>query len=170
MPTACLAAWPAVTVAIMANKFPSDFYVTCATVIPVLFLAVAVQTRFSEHIVRTIWVLGKHSSTSPGEATRGERWKRRVKTGAAYVGVQLLAWLAALTLVAGGVGELLALLALYRGSETGGGRESVFGLMLVLLAAVIGVTFVTLVRSAVSAALHEDETADDRHQEPAAGS
>ena len=41
---------------LVANNFPSDFYVTCASVIPVLFLALAVQGRVYE------WVLSLNRS------------------------------------------------------------------------------------------------------------
>jgi len=76
----------------MAESFNADFYVTCATVIPVLFVSLAVQAQSYEDSLR-----------------RGERMPR------------LRRWLllngAYLYVVFGGIGELVALLALFERSD-----------------------------------------------------
>jgi hypothetical protein len=75
----------------VTKHFNADFYVTCATVIPVLFVAVAVQGRTYESILRVV--------ASPGS----------ISFSALQLGM--------LILIAGGAGEALAIFVLYRGSE-----------------------------------------------------
>ena len=124
-PTAWSAAWPAVTVAFMTKHFPSDFYITCATVIPVLFLAVAVQGRAYEAVLR--------ASLSAAQARLGEQWTRQLTP---LLKSRLLKFTAYAIVVAGGFGELVALLVLYRGYEHPGERTTVLAATLVLVAAV----------------------------------
>jgi hypothetical protein len=52
----------------MAKNPDTDFYVTCATVIPVLFLALALQGRPYDSLIRANWKAARTSST--GKALR----------------------------------------------------------------------------------------------------
>jgi hypothetical protein len=134
----------------MADKLPSDFYVTCATVIPVLFLAVAVQGRTFESILRAYRTADQasaediarrlrdaHSRRERAKQVRQHRWSSaRMKSS--------LSILTAFFIVgAGTVGEFIALLTLYRGSEVttnqylvASGRFIVLVATLILVAAV----------------------------------
>lgn len=122
----------------VAKNFSPDFYVTCATVIPVFFLAVAVQGRAYESVLRAIW--------------RRSPWV----TGL------YLQWIALPIFFAGGSGEYYALLALYKGSDQH--RAWVFQATLILLAAVLVAPLLTVVsagRHSPKAASGEDEAAED---------
>ena len=137
----------------MAKHFPSDFYVTCATVIPVLFLAVAVQGRVYESVVRALrradmtafryelaqrsWSGSGRDLSAPGRAGL----LLRARADLAGVATLALLYVAALILIAGGAGEALALWILYRGSEVSGGRPVVLGSTLVLVAVVVTAPF-----------------------------
>jgi len=89
-----------------------DFYVTCATVIPVLFLAVAVEGDTFKSFIRQPLA----ERTSQGfVATMIRYWSFSAKFNfAQYI------------LVAGVFGEFLALFALFQGSEFYGQRLTVF--------------------------------------------
>jgi hypothetical protein len=112
----------------MAKNFPSDFYVTCATVIPVLFLAVAVQGRAYEAMLR---VVAENSRRSPGS------WGGLLRDTATSM---FFIWFAWLIVLAGAFGEFYALLALYRESEFHlfrlESRATVFAATLILVVAV----------------------------------
>jgi hypothetical protein len=97
------------------QSFNADFYVTCATVIPVLFLAVAVQGRAYESMLRSA--------------------QRRPQTGK-FGRLSLPYTLAGSVLIAAAGGEYLALLVLYQGSDWTGAREVVFACTLILVTAV----------------------------------
>jgi len=136
----------------MANTFPaSDFYVTCATVIPVLFLAVAVQGRAYERVLRTansasayfvrsmislVWPLFARvlGVSRPPERHRSP-WHgpRMILAGITFT---LLQGAAMIILLAGGIGEGTAIYVLYRGSERMGDRYLVLLATLALAAAV----------------------------------
>lgn len=113
----------------MVEKFTTaDFYVTCATVIPVLFVALALQLRPSE------FLLGGWSGflgPNPDPNARLPSWP-------SVVGTVLLTWAFLGAVVAGGLGEGAAALALYRGSETHGTRLFVLVCTLALVALVAG--------------------------------
>src|SRR5690242_1748039 len=97
----------------MTERFNADFYVTCATVIPVLFVSLTVQAQSYESVLR-----------------RGERMplpRRWLLLNGAYLYV-----------VFGGIGELVALLALFERSDALGWRVIVLIATLLLLSAVIG--------------------------------
>jgi hypothetical protein len=139
-------------VAFMADKFPSDFYVTCATVIPVLFLAVAVQGRTWASFLRAI----DQAYETEREATAAvAEFERRLSVP--FVGADLVdTWgrsfeipivtIMMLIILTGGVGEFLALLALFLSSEFPGQRVIVFVGTLMLVAAVATVPYRTMVR------------------------
>jgi hypothetical protein len=112
------------TVAPVAEPFNSDFYVTCATVIPVLFLAFAVQGRSYEDLLRL--ALEQDQARKPGG-----RLRRAVR----YVGVQALRYSAYIILVAGIGGEMVALAALYYGREGPDQRVLVLRLTALLVVA-----------------------------------
>jgi hypothetical protein len=110
----------------------SDFYVTCASVIPVLFLAVAVQGRAYESVVRAL-VKVPVEIKKKAEASDLSFW---ALIASSYRASAVLLTALAI-LVAGGVGEVLALQVLYTGSERPGQRLWVFVMTLLLLAVVI---------------------------------
>lgn len=103
---------------LVAKSFPADFYVTCATVIPVLFLAVAVQGGTYEAMLQT--------------ALRAARTLPRRNRD--YAAAEVLPVVAYLTFVAAVGGEVIALVVLYRGSEAQATRLIVLITTLVLLA------------------------------------
>jgi len=111
----------------MAKHFPSDFYVTCATVIPVLYLAVALQGKTWDSFMQSAWaaVQGR---------PRGEP-KYRL-TPIRGIGVVVAA---TYIMLAGGVGEAFALLALYRGSDVPTERTIVLGATLLLVFVVVAI-------------------------------
>ena len=131
------------SVAFVRTQFSPDFYITCATVIPVLFLAVTVQGpawgwvlstseragRYSNPILRRLLRL---ESAVPGD----RRWQRTRKTLAELMIVPLVVILL-VSVTACGLGEGLALYVLYRGSESVGDRRDVLVATLFLLAAVL---------------------------------
>jgi len=85
----------------MSKSFPSDFYVTCATVIPVLFLALIVQGGTFEAILKTAQ---QAVQTSP----------KRQREHAAINLLPAAAWL---TVAAAALGEGASLVILYQGSD-----------------------------------------------------
>jgi hypothetical protein len=149
------------------SAFPSDFYATAATVIPVLFLAFAVQGRTYETMVAA-----------------GIRYTRPYLTkkstfrsvAAAVVGAVLIALAAAIiTLVFGG--EVVALNALSTGSNTRGGQNVVYSSVFVLLIGVIVPpvwimirALVELLKEAWRSASEEQPSTPDRQVEERAGS
>ncbi len=104
----------------MGKTFPSDFYVTCATVIPVFFLALIVQDGMYESMLKT----ARQAAQTP---------PRRQRDIAAVDLLPAAAWL---TIVAGVVGEGISLFALYNGSERSGQRPIVLVFTLIPLFAV----------------------------------
>jgi hypothetical protein len=108
----------------MADKFQPEFYITCATVIPVLFLAVAVQGRTYASLVKAAKV-GKR--LKPGQTQYPWQWVLRDFA---------LLQLANFILLAGSAGEGMALYVLYRGAEWGGSRIWVLLATLLLVAIV----------------------------------
>lgn len=97
----------------MATNFNADFYVTCATVIPVLFIAAAVQRQALIFLLNRV----------------GRRTVRHRE-------LQFLRFRAAVIVIAGVVGEVIALLALYWRSEMPWQRLMVLLATLILVAAV----------------------------------
>jgi hypothetical protein len=107
----------------MGKNFPTDFYVTCATVIPVLFLALVVQGGTYEAMLRTA---RRAAQTLP----------RRNRD---YAAAELLPATAYLTFIAGVGGETLALFVLYRGSGDLATQEIVLITTLILLVVAVAV-------------------------------
>ena len=102
-------------------EFPVvDFYVTCATVLAVLFLAVAVEGKTWESLVAPRPMGQVVSFGYVGRAV--------ARLNFAY----LILW-------AGIAGELFALFALFRGAEFLGQRAVVFGATMFLVIAVVDV-------------------------------
>jgi hypothetical protein len=147
---------------LMAKNFNADFYVTCATVIPVLFLAVAVQGPTYESLFKA--------------ALRADARTERRYASLALV----LLNIAVVIVFAGSGGEGMALWTLYRGSEVSGWRGWVFGLTLFLVAVVVAGPVLStlrwsgllhdpgsLPRQAVSG---EAEASEDQPAEPGGGS
>jgi hypothetical protein len=109
-------------VGLVAKQFDPTFYVTCATVIPVLFLAVAVSSSYKT-------VLSNASAAA--RAGRGEqRWARRIWP---YLLSRILKFTGYGVWLSGALGELLALLVLYRGHEGTRDRPAVLALTLFLV-------------------------------------
>jgi len=123
---------PGATVAFVADKFPSDFYVTCATVIPVLFIASVLQARQLQ-----------------APLAAGYRAYKRVLSGGKFsdrMTYAVLLFVPAIVVTAGGVGEIFALLALYSGSEllTGQRPVTLASTVILLVAVVYGSAFSAL--------------------------
>jgi hypothetical protein len=109
-----------------SKSFPTVFYATTATIIPVLFLAIAVQGRIYE-----------------GFVSRAANYVRSAKDGwtfyqkfAAMQASALIMALAGMLLACAVVGEILALFLLGRGgSDTSGERNFVMSSVAVLVIA-----------------------------------
>jgi hypothetical protein len=101
----------------VGKHFNADFFVTCATVIPVLFLALVVQGGTYESMLRSAV---EAANREPG----------RGRDGAVS---QLLPAVAYLTLMAGVIGEAGALWALFNGRDTKTDRAVVLVTTLFLL-------------------------------------
>jgi hypothetical protein len=120
-------------VAFVVDKFQPDFYVTCATVIPVLFLAFAVQGQGYRSMIRAarkvnrgynLWRRGAHPRRERAwRWLRARPWSLVAGLGAAIVG-------------AGFLGEYFALLALFQRSEIYTQRVGVFVATILLAVAV----------------------------------
>lgn len=100
----------------MTEKFNADFYVTGATVIPILFLAAAVQGQAFVFLLQ--------------RARRGTTRQRQ------WITVRFFRFRVAAIVIAGVVGEPIALWALYRESERPWQRPTVLVATLILLLAV----------------------------------
>jgi hypothetical protein len=120
----------------MAVNYYSDFYVTCATVIPVFLLVVAVQARTYE------------SALAP--LPKKSRGIRRVLLVIAYVVVLF-----------GGFGEVGALWELLEKQDTPGWRTIVFAATLALLGVVLYGPLFGNVRAAFGA-LRADQAQQER--------
>ena len=119
-----------------APAFNSTFYATVATVIPVLFLALAIQSQSYQGVLNAALRL------APG-FQRGDRTARRALR--TFVALRLL-WGAYGFLLAAVVGEVLALSALYLGREPAGVRPTVYVAAIVLVLAAAAGPTVTLVK------------------------
>jgi hypothetical protein len=144
----------------MHKHFPSDFYVTCATVIPVLFLAYAVQGRVYVSLLRASFSGMRASLPSAKVNTR--RWR------GALAGPLLLRSVAYAIVLAGAYGEFSALSALYSGSEQPGQRVQVFVMTLVLLVAVVVGPLWTYAKLSVAEDMFAEKVARDQRREEAA--
>src|SRR5690348_5357412 len=94
----------------MTKHFPSDFYVTCAAVIPVLFLAAAVQGGPFKLLLR--------ASMAATRANAAVSKASRRRALPAFARSSLIRITAYTIVVAGAFGEVNALTALYRGIRT----------------------------------------------------
>ena len=114
---------------LMTKHFPSDFYVTCATVIPVLFVAIAVQRGpykiFLQASMAAIRATAAVSRVSRRRALPKLAWAMLIRISAYAI------------VLCGFYGEFYALMALYSSSETSGQRVTVFVMTLILLFAAI---------------------------------
>jgi hypothetical protein len=109
-----------------SKSFPTVFYATAATIIPVLFLAIAVQGRIYESIV-----------TRAADYIRSAKdgWTSYQKFAAVQASALIMA-LAGILLVGAVFGEILALFLLGRGgSDTSGERNFVMSSTAVLVIA-----------------------------------
>ena len=105
----------------MAKQFDPDFYITCATVIPVLSLAIAVGPY--KTLLQTALAAAK--------ARQGERsWKRQIRP---YITSRILQLTAYAIWAAGALGEFLALSVLYQGYEQPADRKIVMAVTLLLV-------------------------------------
>jgi hypothetical protein len=162
----------------MADKFPSDFYVTCATVIPVLFLALAVQGQTYNWLMGRYWERGRafirkiiRMGSVQESASDGQHAPGIISSTLAFV---FFGSIATAIIVCGGGGETAALVALYRGAEFHDVRPVVLGSTLFHVAVVVGGPFIASLQPPSRAAPDslpgqatpgEDQTAGD-HTEP----
>jgi hypothetical protein len=107
----------------MAKGYDSDFYVVCATVIPVLYLAFVVQGGTYDAMLKTAL-----------QAARKPRKRQRDHAAA-----NLLPAAAYITLVAAAVGEIASLGALFSESAPKSTRVLVFVAMLIVIGAATAV-------------------------------
>ena len=109
---------------LVSKTFNPDFYVVCATVIPVLFLAVAVQGNTYKAVLDTAM---KEAMTRASDG-----WLRQVSALARSRTLQIIGYL---IWSAGAIGEILALQVLYQNHESPGSRITVFLATLILVVA-----------------------------------
>jgi hypothetical protein len=134
------AAQQSATVAFVHKQFSPDFYITCATVIPVLFLAVTVQGPAWRWVLSTFERADRYSNPilkrllRLESAAQGGRWTH--ETLAELMTIPLVV-IVLVSVTACGLGEGLALYVLYRGSESMGDRRDVFVATLFLVATVL---------------------------------
>lgn len=100
---------------LVPKTFDSDFYVVCATVIPVLFLAVAVQGSAYRAVL--------DAALKVRITNAGDGWRRKL---IARVRARILQHIGYAIWCAGALGELTALMVLYQGHEQNGTRGVVF--------------------------------------------
>jgi hypothetical protein len=125
-------------------------------VIPVLFLAYAVQGRVYESLLRASFSNMRVSLPSAKVNTR--RWR------GALAEPLLLRFVAYAVLVLGVYGEYSALMALYSDSEQPGQRPEVFVLTLVLLVAVVIGPVWHYAKLSVAEDMFAEEVARDQHR------
>jgi hypothetical protein len=128
-----------------APAFNGLFYATAATIIPVFFLALAVQGRMYADLLQTARALARarrhpvFTRTADGRLPRSSRLEMGTVNG--------LAWFAALLIpISGFFGEQGAIIALYRGSDNSSTRIIVLVSTLFLLVAVAMGPVVTFIR------------------------
>jgi hypothetical protein len=99
----------------MAKRFDSDFYVVCATIIPVLFLAAAIQGNAYTNVLEAAI---KAAKTEPGDRLGAKLYAFTLSRVLQFIGYCIWS--------AGAIGEFLALLTLYQGHEDTSSRPVVF--------------------------------------------
>ena len=124
----------------MAKSFDPNFYIVCATVIPVLFLVVAVQGSAYQAVLEAAMTAARTKAS--------DGWTRQLRALALSRTLQLIGYA---TWCAGALGELLALMVLYQGHEESGTRIIVFlaTVFLVFVASAGPLSAYTQVRSAI---------------------
>jgi hypothetical protein len=113
-----------VTVGLVPKTFNSDFYVVCATVIPVLFLAVAVQGNAYKAVL--------DAAMKAARTNANDGWLRQMSALARSRTLQIIGYF---IWSAGAIGEILALQVLYQDHESPGSRITVFLATIVLVVA-----------------------------------
>lgn len=109
-----------------SKTFPADFYVTVATVIPVLYLAIAIQGRTYEAMIKAAM------KYYPTYVQEGQSYKR---LRAFMIGTSITAVALALVL-SSAISEMIALYALSKESQNPGVRNFIMNTMIALLLAV----------------------------------
>jgi hypothetical protein len=128
--------------------FNRDFYVTVATIMPVLYLALTLQGSSFAHMVSQSGKALGHLRRERGEPSRRRLWLS-VRSFGLIVGAiaVLYAWL---------TGELRAMTALYHQSDTPGDSTYVVLCLIVLLIAATTGPFVTFFRTLNEAVKQSD--------------
>jgi hypothetical protein len=113
-----------------APPFNGLFYATAATIIPVLFLAIAVQGRGYQNLINALADIDRRRTSSP----RGD-WKPIPLTAASFV----LFSAAALIVVYGVASEIFAIYALYQQqARSSTGQTVLTGLIILTIATAAG--------------------------------
>jgi hypothetical protein len=112
--------------------FNTAFYATIATIIPVLFLAIAVQGRLYEEIIKA----GVRAVEWPKTAKSWQQAFGRFLAG--WIGSSILFLLSAAILVSGVGGEIQAILALEWERPVGDSAAAAQGIILLTIVAGIG--------------------------------
>jgi hypothetical protein len=136
-----------------AKTFPSDFYVTAATVIPVLFLAVAVQGPAYENMITTAIRMTRPYVTAKVTL----RSFARAVAGAAIIALAVI-------LIMTVQGEIVALSALMTESATRADQNNVYTSVLTLLIAVIVPPVGIMIRAVAELVKHAWRS--DREEQP----
>jgi hypothetical protein len=117
------------------NASYANFYIVSATVIPVLFLAFALQTSFIERLRKA--AEAAHEALDSSDDSRARLYGRGIL-------VIVLAFIGRLTLLFGILGEAFSLWALMEDQDAAYTRHVIFWIIIVLLVEVVaGPAFVT---------------------------
>lgn len=154
-------AFAAQTVA-AAPAFNTAFYATAATVIPVLFLAIAVQGRVLETVTSA-------ATSAAHDYQRARRSRARLKAVTAHIRALLTVAIASLIVIDGVAGEISALVAL---QTRKGGTETFVATAVVVLsfaaAATPAVTFAKAFRKTMALLTEPLGTAETATRTPPA--
>jgi MFS family permease len=125
----------------MKDSFNADFYATAATVIPVLYLALAVQGSTLDTVLTRLYGVEVRKGMIIGGWTAKQNKGRRSRCMGAYV----TAFGLAASLIYGLIGEAIAILALYHRQSSPGQAQWVLISVIILVALIAVVTCVRLV-------------------------
>jgi hypothetical protein len=147
-----------------AQPFNADFYATVATLIPILFLAIAVQSTIYEDLMKTVTrSLNRLAAEDPQDTRAVVR--QQVSQVPAALGIVAI-WFVP---VIGIVGEIMALLSLYWKRPVGGTIVGTLGLAIILTAITGALPAARLMRFLGWFAAPFLSTPADASEQPAAG-
>jgi hypothetical protein len=126
------------------SVFNADFYTVAATVIPVLFLAIAIQGRIFENLLTgSDSIVGTASAAMERGGIRGTT-KVLVETGAGIISL-IMYFTAVAVVILGCLGEMVAVQALYDHGPAGQPDWVVFAAVILLTVVTAGSPYLRIV-------------------------